>query len=99
MFKLLFVVSLLITKFESANQLKIGLGKQTLNGKMVQKLAMTLANTANQFNLKALFLPVLISEIEADDFVYIVTQTIANNDYQVQKIEIEATLKSDSIMD
>jgi hypothetical protein len=40
--------------------------------------------------LKALFLPVLISEIEADDFVYIVTQTIANNDYQVQKIEIEA---------
>jgi hypothetical protein len=44
--------------------------------------------TANQFNLKALFLPVLISEIEADDFVYIVTQTIANNDYQVQKIEI-----------
>jgi hypothetical protein len=33
---------------------------------------------------------VLISEIEADDFVYIVTQTIANNDYQVQKIEIEA---------
>jgi hypothetical protein len=27
---------------------------------------------------------------EADDFVYIVTQTIANNDYQVQKIEIEA---------
>ena len=77
-------------EFEGANQLKIGLGEQTLNGKMVQKLATTLANTANQFNLKALFLPVLISEIEADDFVYIVTQTIANNDYQVQKIEIEA---------
>jgi hypothetical protein len=52
-------------EFESANQLKIGLGEQTLNGKMVQKLATTLANTANQFNLKALFLPVLISEIEA----------------------------------
>ncbi|CAC9651532.1 leucyl aminopeptidase [bacterium endosymbiont of Bathymodiolus sp. 5 South] len=77
-------------EFESANQLKIGLGEQTLNGKMVQKLATTLANTANQFNLKALFLPVLISEIEVDDFVYIVTQAIANNDYQVQKIEIEA---------
>jgi leucyl aminopeptidase len=47
-----------------------------------------LANTANQFNLKALFLPVLIS-VEADDFVYIVTQAIANNDYQVQKIDAE----------
>jgi hypothetical protein len=35
-------------EFESANQLKIGLGEQTLNGKMVQKLATTLANTANQ---------------------------------------------------
>jgi hypothetical protein len=44
---------------------------------MVQKLATTLANTANQFNLKALFLPVLIPEIEVDDFVYIVTQAIA----------------------
>lgn len=76
-------------EFESANKLKIGLGEQVLNRKIVQKLAMTLAKTANQFNLKALFLPVLISELEVFDFVYIVTQTIANNDYQVQKIDLE----------
>ncbi|CAC9577318.1 Cytosol aminopeptidase PepA (EC 3.4.11.1) [uncultured Gammaproteobacteria bacterium] len=75
-------------EFEGANKLKIGLGEQAPNGKMLQKLATTLANTANQFNLKALFLPVLIS-VEADDFVYIVTQAIANNDYQVQKIDAE----------
>lgn len=76
-------------EFESANKLKIGLGEQVLNRKIVQKLGMTLAKTANQFNLKALFLPVLISELEVFDFVYIVTQTIANNDYQVQKIDLE----------
>jgi hypothetical protein len=35
-------------------------------------------------------LAIQLNPIEADDFVYIVTQTIANNDYQVQKIEIEA---------
>ena len=76
-------------EFESASKLRIGLGEQAPNGKMVQKLAITLANTANQFNLKALFLPVLIFEIKVDDFVYIVTQAIANSNYQVQKIDLE----------
>ncbi|SMN12616.1 Cytosol aminopeptidase PepA [Bathymodiolus heckerae thiotrophic gill symbiont] len=72
-------------EFDGANKLKIGLGDQIPNDKTVQKLAITLAKTANQFNLKALFLPML----EVENFVEIVTQAIANNDYQIQKIELE----------
>lgn len=73
-------------RFDSDNQLSIGTGAESLNAKTLKKLATTLAQTANQFNLPALFLPTL----EVDDFVGIVTQAIANNDYQVQKIDLEA---------
>ncbi len=85
------VLELNKVEFNGPNKLKIGLGEQAINGKIVQKLAIILAQTANQFNLKALFLPVLISKLEVYDFVYIVTQTIANNDYQVQKIDLKKT--------
>ncbi|MDC9715273.1 MAG: leucyl aminopeptidase [Gammaproteobacteria bacterium] len=74
-------------EFNGINKLKIGLGDQIPNGKMAQKLAITLAKTANQFNLKALFLPTL----EVENFVEIVTQTMANNDYQIQKIDLETS--------
>jgi thiol:disulfide interchange protein DsbC len=43
--------------------LHIGLGEQAPNGKMLQKLATTLANTANQFNLKALFLHLIKGDV------------------------------------
>lgn len=67
------------------NQLNIGLGEEAPTVKTVKKLALSLAQTANQFNLSALFLPTL----EVDDFVGIVTQTMANNDYQVQKVDLK----------
>ncbi|WP_202753133.1 leucyl aminopeptidase [Bathymodiolus thermophilus thioautotrophic gill symbiont] len=72
--------------FEGANKLTIGLGGQTPNGKTVKELALTLAKTANQFGITALFVPTL----EVDDFVQIATQAMANNDYQVQKIDLNA---------
>ncbi len=68
--------------FDATLRLRIGLGKQRLSGKILKKLAITIAQSANQFNIKSLFLPVLA----IDDFVFIVTQAMANNDYQVQKI-------------
>ncbi|WP_122952255.1 leucyl aminopeptidase [Bathymodiolus thermophilus thioautotrophic gill symbiont] len=72
--------------FEGTNKLAIGLGGQTPNGKTVKELALTLAKTANQFGITALFVPTL----EVDDFVQIATQAMANNDYQVQKIDLNA---------
>uniref|UniRef100_UPI003F6A29F8 leucyl aminopeptidase n=1 Tax=Candidatus Thiodubiliella endoseptemdiera TaxID=2738886 RepID=UPI003F6A29F8 len=67
------------------NQLNIGLGDNAPTAKMLKKLAITLAQTANKFNLSALFLPTLA----VDDFVGIMTQAIANNDYQVQKVDLD----------
>ncbi len=67
------------------NQLNIGLGDDAPTAKMLKKLAITLAQTANKFNLSALFLPTLA----VDDFVGIMTQAIANNDYQVQKVDLD----------
>ncbi len=67
------------------NQLNIGLGDNVPTAKMLKKLAITLAQTANKFNLSALFLPTLA----VDDFVGIMTQAIANNDYQVQKVDLD----------
>ncbi len=67
------------------NQLNIGLGDDVPTAKMLKKLAITLAQTANKFNLSALFLPTLA----VDDFVGIMTQAIANNDYQVQKVDLD----------
>jgi leucyl aminopeptidase len=72
--------------FEGVDKLKIGLGGKTLNGKTVKELAITLAKTANQFGLTDLFIPTL----EVDDFIQITTQAMANNDYQVQKIDLNA---------
>jgi leucyl aminopeptidase len=72
--------------FEGVDKLKIGLGGKTLNGKTVKELAITLAKTANQFGLTDLFIPTL----EVDDFIQIITQAMANNDYQVQKIDLNA---------
>ncbi|MBA5248888.1 MAG: leucyl aminopeptidase [Gammaproteobacteria bacterium] len=69
----------------NGNQLNIGLGEDAPTAKTLKKLALSLAQTANQFNLSALFLPAL----EVDDFVGIVTQAMANNDYQVQKVDLE----------
>ncbi len=72
--------------FEGVDKLKIGLGGKTFNGKTVKELAITLAKTANQFGLTDLFIPTL----EVDDFIQITTQAMANNDYQVQKIDLNA---------
>ncbi|SFV86359.1 Cytosol aminopeptidase PepA [hydrothermal vent metagenome] len=67
------------------NQLNIGLGEDAPTAKTLKKLATTLAQTANQFNISALFLPILAVE----DFVGIATQAMANNDYQVQKVNLD----------
>ncbi|WXT99493.1 MAG: Cytosol aminopeptidase [Catillopecten margaritatus gill symbiont] len=67
------------------NQLSIGLGEDAPTAKTLKKLAITLAQMANKFNISALFLPMLAVE----DFVGIVTQTMANNDYQVQKVGLD----------
>ncbi len=72
--------------FEGVDKLKIGLGGKTFNGKTVKELAIILAKTANQFGLTDLFIPTL----EVDDFIQITTQAMANNDYQVQKIDLNA---------
>ncbi|SMM99799.1 Cytosol aminopeptidase PepA [uncultured Candidatus Thioglobus sp.] len=72
--------------FNETNQLKIGLGEQTPDAKTIQKLAITLAKTANQFGIKSLFIP----NIQVSDFVQIVTRAMADNDYQVQKINLQA---------
>ncbi|SMN10852.1 Cytosol aminopeptidase PepA [uncultured Candidatus Thioglobus sp.] len=72
--------------FNENNQLTIGLGEQTLDAKTIQKLAITLAKTANQFGIESLFIPV----VEIPDFVLIVTRAMADNDYQVQKINLQA---------
>jgi leucyl aminopeptidase len=72
-------------RFNGVNQLSIGLGEEVLNAKNLKKLAATLAQTANQFNVSALFLPAL----EVDNFINIVVQAMASNDYQVQKIDLE----------
>lgn len=68
-------------QFATDGSLHIGLGEKPTT-KVVKKLALTLAKTANKFNLDSLFLPIL----DVDGFVAMVTQTIANNDYQVQKV-------------
>ena len=76
--------------FEGVNKLKIGLGNKTPDNKIVKKLAITLAKTANQFGLTDLFMPTL----KVNDFVQITTQAMANNDYQVQKINLIAPEKN-----
>lgn len=77
-------------EFKNHNKLNIGLGDQTIDSKTIRKLAKTLARTANKFNLKALFFPVLSFEFETKDFISIVTGVMADNNYQVQKINLEA---------
>lgn len=74
-------------EFKGSNQLNIGIKEQKINGKALQKLAITLAQTANTLNLKSLFLPVGVFKFKVDEFVYITTQAMANNDYQVQKVD------------
>nr|WP_231893532.1 leucyl aminopeptidase [Bathymodiolus septemdierum thioautotrophic gill symbiont] len=80
--------------FEVDSSLRFGLGDDNLNAKTVKKMAISLAQMANKFNLSALFLPTL----EVDGFVAIVTQAMANNDYQIQKVGLknpdENTLQS-----
>ena len=80
--------------FKDGNQLNIGIKEQKINEKTLQKLAVTLAQTANQFNLESLFLPVTSIGFKVDEFVYIVTLAIANNDYQIQKIDLEPAEKN-----
>ncbi|CAC9951379.1 Cytosol aminopeptidase PepA (EC 3.4.11.1) [uncultured Gammaproteobacteria bacterium] len=72
-------------KFEQ-KQIKIGVKDTILNAKMIQKLALSLSQTANKFDISDLFIPVL----EIDRFVQIMTQAIANDNYQVQKINLDA---------
>ncbi len=72
-------------RFDSSGSLKIGLGNENPNAKTVKKLAITLAQTANKFNIQALFFPVL----EVNNFVNITVQAIANNDYQIQKVGLD----------
>ncbi|RUA05829.1 MAG: leucyl aminopeptidase [Gammaproteobacteria bacterium] len=71
--------------FEANNSLRFGLGDDNINAKKVKKMAISLAQTANKFNLTALFLPTL----EVDGFVTIATQAMANNDYQIQKVDLK----------
>lgn len=79
-------------RFEANNCLSIGLGKGKINGKIVKKFAITLAKTANEFNISDLFISVPDAEFDAkfsvDDFVFIAVQAMANNDYQVQKAKL-----------
>lgn len=77
-------------QFESNGRLKIGIGQDELNAKIVKKISITLAKTANKHNIKSLFLPVL----SVDNFVRIATFEIANNDYQIQKVGLENTNKN-----
>ena len=67
------------------NQLNIGLGDSKPDAKMVKKLSITLAQTANKFNIEGLFLQVL----PVDNFVAIVVQTMQNYDYQVHKTGLD----------
>ncbi len=80
--------------FKDGHQLNIGIKDQEINEKTLQKLAITLAQTANQFNLESLFLPATAVEFWVDEFVHIATCAMANNDYQIQKIDLEPTEKN-----
>ena len=72
-------------RFGHNNELIIGLGDQKLTAKNIKKLSLTIAKTANKFKLKSLFLPTP----DVDNFVAIVTQIMADNDYRVQKVGLE----------
>ncbi|MBE8190251.1 MAG: leucyl aminopeptidase, partial [Candidatus Thioglobus sp.] len=76
-------------EFSNKNDLHIGLGEEKITLKVVKKLSLTLAQTANKFNLKSLFIPVLSADFSENDFVFIATQTLENNNYQVQKIGLK----------
>jgi leucyl aminopeptidase len=68
------------------NNLHIGIKGQKIKDKSVKKIIQNLADIANKFSIKSLFLPT----IKMQNFVKIATQTFANNNYQVQKINLKS---------